>query len=97
MAAYMMTLVEVTDPAGMEEYRARIGPTIAQHSGRVVAASPPEILEGDLTPHIAVVLEFPTLAAARAWYDGEAYREPTAIRHRSTRAVAAFIDGIPGQ
>ena len=97
MAAYMMAFTEVTDPAGMEEYRARVGPTIAQHGGRVVAAGPPEIIEGDLTAHIAVILEFPNMAAARAWYDGAAYREPKAIRHRSARAVAAFVDGFPGQ
>jgi uncharacterized protein (DUF1330 family) len=44
-----------------------------------------------------VILEFPSMERARAWYDGEDYRELKALRHRSARATAVFVDGLPGQ
>jgi len=97
MAAYMMVLTEVTDPAGMEEYRTHVLPVIEGYGGRFLAAAPPDVLEGDLRPHVAVILEFPSMERARAWYDGEDYRELKALRHRSARATAVFVDGLPGQ
>ena len=97
MSAYMIALTEVTDPAGMEEYRSRVGPVIAQYGGRLIAAGPPQVLEGELTPHVAAIIEFPDMAAARAWYDSEEYRGPKALRHRSSRANAVFVEGLPPQ
>jgi uncharacterized protein (DUF1330 family) len=97
MSAYMIALTEVTDPAGMDEYRRRVGPVLAQYGGRPLAAGPPVVLEGELTPHIAVIIEFADLEAARTFYQSAEYQEPKALRHRSARAVATFVEGLPGQ
>jgi uncharacterized protein (DUF1330 family) len=97
MSAYLIALTEVTDPAGMDEYRRRVGPVLARYGGRVIAAGPPEVLEGELTPHIAAIIEFPDLEVARTWYQSAEYREPKALRHRSARAVATFVEGLPVQ
>ncbi len=97
MAAYMMVLTEVTDPTGMEEYRTHVLPVIERYGGRFLAAAPPDVLEGELRPHVAVILEFPSMERARAWYDGADYRDLKALRHRSARATAVFVDGLPGQ
>jgi uncharacterized protein (DUF1330 family) len=40
-----------------------------------------------------VVLEFPSLAQARRWYESEEYREPKAIRLAASNANLVFVDG----
>jgi uncharacterized protein (DUF1330 family) len=48
-----------------------------------------EVLEGDRVPNRTVILEFPDLAAARAWYDSPAYREARDVREGA--AIGSFI------
>jgi len=94
MAAYVIGTSEITDPAGMEEYRNRVGPVIARYGGRFVAAGAPEAWEGDLRPHVAVIIEFPGLAQARAWYEGADYQGLKALRQRSTRGSTLLLDSL---
>ena len=95
MAAYVIGTSEITDPAGMEEYRSRVGPLIARYGGRFVAAGAPEVREGDFRPHVAVIIAFPSLDEARTWYEATDYQELKAIRQRSTRGTTLFLDGLP--
>ena len=95
MAAYVIGTSEITDPAGMEEYRNRVVPVIERHGGRFLAAGAPEVREGDLQPHVAVIIEFPSLDQARTWYDSADYQELKAVRQRSTRGTTLFLDGLP--
>ena len=95
MAAYMIVLIEVTDSDGMEEYRTHVLPVIEQYGGRFLAAAPPDVLEGELQPQVTVILEFPSMERAHAWYDSADYQELKTLRQRSSRAVAVFVDGLP--
>ena len=97
MAAYVIGTSEIIDSAGMEEYRAKVGAVIARYGGRFVAAGAPEVWEGDLRPHVAVIIEFPSPEQARAWYDGADYQDLKALRQRSTRGATLFLDGLPMQ
>ena len=94
MAAYVIADIEITDPHAYEEYRRRVPATIAQYGGRyVVRGGATEVLEGDWQPRRLVVIEFPSLAQARRWYDSEEYREPRAIRQRCSRGHAVLVEG----
>ena len=95
MAAYVIGTSEISDPAGMEEYRTKVGPVIARYGGRFVAAGAPEVREGDLRPHVAVIIEFPSVEQARAWYNADDYQDLKALRQRSTRGTTLFLDGLP--
>lgn len=66
MPAYLMVLTEITDPAGLEEYGRQVLPVIERYGGRFLAAAPPDVLEGELRPHVAVIIEFPSMERARA-------------------------------
>ena len=44
--------------------------------------------------HRFVVLEFPTLNAAKAWYSSPAYQKILPIRLKSTRSRMMFVDGV---
>ena len=48
-----------------------------------------EVFEGDRVPNRTVILEFPDLQTARAWYDSSAYREARTVREGA--AVGSFI------
>ena len=95
MAAYVIVDIEVTDPAGYDEYRQRVPATLAAHGGRfLVRGGALEVVEGSWRPRRLVVLEFPSLAQARRWYDSEEYREPKAMRLRTSKANVVFVEGV---
>jgi uncharacterized protein (DUF1330 family) len=59
--------------------------TVAAGGGEyIVRGGPHETLEGDWRPHRVAVLRFPSLAQAKAWYDGEQYRSVRELRKGTT-------------
>jgi uncharacterized protein (DUF1330 family) len=94
MAAYFIVDVEVTDPAGFEEYRQLVPATLAQYGGRfLVRGGATEQLEGDWQPRRVVVLEFPSLEQAKRWYHSEEYRDPKALRFKTAKANMILVEG----
>jgi len=66
MAAYLIANLTITDPARFSDYRARVPEVIAQYGGRyLVRAGAVHPLEGDLGVDRFVILEFPSLEAAK--------------------------------
>ena len=97
MPAIVIADVEITDPAGFEEYRARVPATIAAFGGRyLVRGGATEVKEGDWSPRRLIVLEFPSLARAREWYASPAYAPLIALRERSARTRLVFAEGYAG-
>jgi uncharacterized protein (DUF1330 family) len=96
MPAYVVVdYVEVTDPAGLEEYRKQVPATVAKYGGRfLVRGGKHEVLEGDRRPLRFVVLEFPSVEQAKRWYDSEEYRAPKALRMKSARINLAVVEGV---
>jgi uncharacterized protein (DUF1330 family) len=41
-----------------------------------------------------VIMEFPSMEAARAWYDGPAYREVRRVRHLAADYRAFIVEGV---
>jgi uncharacterized protein (DUF1330 family) len=81
MPAYaLFDVLEVTDQAKMGQYRQGVLATIQKYGGRVIVAGGKfEIVEGSAKPTFPVILEFPTLEAAKRWYDSEEYRSPESV------------------
>jgi uncharacterized protein (DUF1330 family) len=97
MPAYVIYQGEVLDPERYEEYKGRAAASIANAGGRYVARGGDiDVLEGDAPPGRTVLLEFPDMAAARAWYDGDEYRAARAIRDGAARARMYVVDGYSG-
>ena len=94
MPAYFIVDLEVTDPAGFEEYRQLVPGTIAKYGGRyLVRGGRTETLEGEWQPKRVVVLEFPSVEQAKRWYDSEEYRDPKALRFRTAKANLILVEG----
>ena len=94
MAAYVISEVEVLDPALFEEYRSLAPATIAKYGGRyVVRGGAIESVEGDWAPKHIVVVEFPTMAKAREWYHSAEYAEALKVRHGALNRRLIFVEG----
>ena len=94
MAAYFIADIDVTDPEGYKEYAAGAGATVEQYGGRyLVRGGATTPLEGDARPNRFVVVEFPDMAALRAWYDSEEYRPLRDIRQRYSDAKIFTVEG----
>ncbi len=95
MAAYVIADIEVTEPVGYEEYKRLAGPTPEKFGGRyIVRGAPVEVLEGEWMPKRFVILEFPSLEQAKAWYHSEEYSKARAIRRRTATARVIVVDGV---
>jgi uncharacterized protein (DUF1330 family) len=95
MAAYVIANLEVTDPVRYAEYRQQVPATVAAYGGRfLVRGGEHEVVEGDWSPRRLVVLEFPSLAQARRWYESEEYRGPKAIRLAAASTNAIIVEGV---
>ncbi|MFM2398683.1 MAG: hypothetical protein RL341_840 [Pseudomonadota bacterium] len=87
MPAYIIADVTVTDPVQYEEYK-KFSTAAMQAHGAVVRVRGGKTikLEGR-EPGRTVVLEFPTLAAAQAFYDSPEY-----VKARKARDGAAVMN-----
>jgi len=95
VVAYLMADVEVTDPAGYQEYRDRFDPILQAHEGKLLVNGAPCLaLEGNWLPKRFVVLEFPSADHAKRWYTSPEYREITGIR--LSNAVTHFLTLVEG-
>ena len=81
MPAYMVFMRErVRDKAEYDTYSGLAGATLAGHDVKpLVVYGACETLEGAPTEAV-VMLQFADVAAAKAWYDSEAYR--AVVKHR---------------
>lgn len=92
--AYVIGQFDIHDPDAYADYRAGTPETIARHGGRfLVRAGRLETLEGeDPLPRI-VVLEFPSFAAAKAWYDSEEYQSLIPVRQAAATGRSFLVEG----
>jgi uncharacterized protein (DUF1330 family) len=94
VAAYVIVDIEVTEPVEYEEYKRLAAPTAALYGGRyIVRGGVTERLEGDWVPKRLVVLEFPTVVQAKAWWNSPEYRTAKGIRQRTAHTQMIVVQG----
>lgn len=95
MPAYVVVDVDVKDRETYKEYRERAGPTVAAAGGRyIVRGGEVTHLEPGWDVHRFVILEFPDVAAAKAWYESPDYQRVLPIRLRSTVSRMMVVEGL---
>jgi uncharacterized protein (DUF1330 family) len=94
VSAYVVFTREKTiDPTEMEIYHNAVQATFAGHDVKILAAyGPYEDLEGPPTEG-SVIAEFPSMEAAKAWYDSSAYR---AVREHRFKGAIYRVCWLPG-
>jgi uncharacterized protein (DUF1330 family) len=97
MSAYVLAEIEITDPEGYKEYTAAVPATIAQYGGRfLVRGGRAETLEGEWSTRRRVLLEFPSVDAAKRWWDSPEYEKPKALRQAHSNGRLILLEGVPG-
>jgi uncharacterized protein (DUF1330 family) len=92
MAAYFVVELDMTNAAGMADYRAAVPATLAQYGGRfLVRGGATELIEGGPEPKRIVILEFADAAACKRWYHSPEYQKilPGRLNNSSARAFIA--------
>lgn len=94
MTAYWIAHVTITDPDAYAGYQALAPAAFAAHGATFLArGGASEVLEGpELARH--VVIEFPTLEAAKACYVSDAYQRARQSRAGAAIAHVVIVDGL---
>lgn len=95
MKGYIVANVTVGDADAYEAYRSKVEAIIERHGGRyLVRGGAVEVREGE--PGIArlVILEFPSVEAARTFYDSPDYQAILPIRTVNATATLIIAEGI---
>ncbi|GAA1966487.1 DUF1330 domain-containing protein [Kitasatospora viridis] len=77
------------------EYLERIDATLAPYGGRfLVHGNPVELREGQWDGDL-IIIGFPDLEQARAWYDSPAYQEILPLRTEHSVGDVLLVGGVP--
>jgi uncharacterized protein (DUF1330 family) len=95
MAAYMIfTRVQTLDKQELAAYSKDVPATLAGHEVKILARYGfHEDLEGGSTEG-TVILQFPSVEAAKAWYNGAPYREVREHRFKGGEYRVSLIEGV---
>jgi uncharacterized protein (DUF1330 family) len=93
--AYVLVHIDVKDPGPYEDYKKMASHSIDKYGGRYIVRGPtPEVLEGSWTPKRLVLLEFPSVEQARAWWSSPEYADARATRQSCATADMVLLEGI---
>ncbi len=95
MAAYVIAQVDINDPERYVAYTQMVPAIVAQYGGAFIArAGAAEVLEGDKQlPQRLVIIEFPSMERAKAWWASEEYRDAKALRQATSNGTLFLIEG----
>src|SRR5262249_17946349 len=97
MGAYVINDMEAVDPQGPEGYKNPPPPVVAQYGGRFLArGGHTEVFEGSWTPKRLVILEFPSVAQAKAWVNSPEYAPARRKRQSASRSNIVVVEGLQG-
>lgn len=95
MTAYILARIDVTDP---EKYKAYIEVTpgiIEKFGGHFIVRGGEKVtLEGPEETHRVVVVEFPSLEQAQAFYNSPEYKAAKKLRAGAATAQFVAVEGL---
>jgi uncharacterized protein (DUF1330 family) len=95
MKAYVVVDVDIHDPVHYEEYKKLTPGSLVAYGGKfLVRGGKTETIEGDWAPVRFVILEFPSMEKAKAWYASDDYQKARIIRQRSAHTQMIFAEGF---
>lgn len=95
MTHYAIFDVTITDLEKYKDYMTRVKPVIEAAGGRyLVRGGVHQVLEGDWKPTRLVILEFPSAAAARSFYESPEYAGLKTLRESCSRGNLVIVEGL---
>lgn len=101
MAVYAVCELNITNVDAMGPYIVAVGDIIAAHGGKYLVrpgiehlAGNAEVLEGGADQYpVKVILEFPSMAAAKGWYNSKEYQAILPHRTKNAEGKLVFVEG----
>jgi uncharacterized protein (DUF1330 family) len=94
-SAYILANVDVTDAQQYEQYKKLSTIAMQAHGAEVCArGGAVEVLEGDWSPARMVILKFPSMEKARAFYASPEYRAAIEARRGAAVMRMVLIEGV---
>ena len=94
MKGYLLANLDIQDQPTFQRYREEVVPLIRKYGGRyIIRGGEVEDLEGHLGLKRLIILEFPSVQAARAFYHSPEYQPVKAIRLQSATSEVALVLG----
>lgn len=95
MPAYVIVETEIHEPEQYARYQAASPDAVHAGGGRFVARGGElAVLEGDWDPSRLVILEFPNLETAKAWYASATYEQVRRLREGAARLRMVAVQGL---
>ena len=95
MPAYVIVQVDVKDPVRYEDYKRMVPASFERYGGRfLVRGGKTHTMEGDWTPKRFVLVEFPSVEQAKAWWASPEYAEAKALRQATADSQLIIAEGI---
>ena len=95
MPAYVVVQVDVKDPVRYEDYRKMVPASLEKYGGRfLVRGGKTHTMEGDWAPKRFVLVEFPTVEQAKAWWASPEYAPAKALRQATSESQLIIAEGI---
>ena len=96
MSAFVISRVNAKRWGWLKEYGAATKALIERHGGRYLAqGGKAAALEGDSPlPAALVVIEFPDMNSAMAWYEDPDYQPLKALRRENADVELALVEGL---
>jgi uncharacterized protein (DUF1330 family) len=96
MPGYIVVQITVQDAVRYERYKQLAQESVVAYGGRyIVRGGATETLEGSWNPSRFVVLEFPSVEAARSWWHSPEYAEGKALRQAAAASEMLLVEGVP--
>lgn len=95
MTAYIVARIDVKDPTRLKAYQTAAPPIIEKYGGRFIARGGSiTTLEGPAESLRIVIIEFPSLSQAEAFYHSPEYSEARKLREGVAIAEFIAIEGV---
>jgi uncharacterized protein (DUF1330 family) len=94
-SAYVLANIDVTDPQQYEQYKKLSTLAMQAHGAELcVRGGAVQVLEGDWTPKRVVLLKFPSVEKAWAFYDSPEYAAARQAREGAAVMRMVLIEGV---
>ena len=95
MSAYVVVQVDITDPVRYADYKELVPASLEKYGGKfLVRGGKTHTMEGGWAPKRFVIVEFPSVEQARAWWDSPEYRAARDLRWATSDSQLIIAEGI---
>jgi uncharacterized protein (DUF1330 family) len=92
---YVILTETIHDPEGMSAYGQASMASVVEHGGKVlVVDADVQVLEGEWQGTRTVVVEYESVAAARAWYESPGYQAALPLRKAAADGNVVIVSGF---